>query len=87
MAQLAQRRGVECTRLRLRDTQLGQTVAHLKGGTLGESHRQHVGRVDGADCRAVGDTVSDRACLARSRAGEDSERPSDLGSDGSLVGI
>ena len=85
--QLAQGGGVERPRLRLGNTQLGETMPHLEGGTLSESDGQDVRRVDRPNRGAVGDPVRDRAGLSRSGSGEDSEGSGDLGRDGTLVGI
>ena len=78
---------MEGSRLRLGHAQLGQSVTHLEGCTLGEGHGQHVGGIDGANGRAVGDAVGDRARLTRAGAREDSEGPGNLGGDGTLVGV
>ena len=49
-------------------------LAHLARGLVGEGDREHLARIDVALAEQVGDTIGDRAGLARAGAGEDKNR-------------
>jgi hypothetical protein len=55
--------------------QILDAMAHLRGGLVGEGHREHVPRVDALDRQEIGDAVRDDAGLAAPRPGQDEHGP------------
>ena len=62
-------------------------LAQLRGGPVREGHGQDPPRGDALDADEVGDAMGEHAGLARTRPGEDQQRPIGRGDGARLLGI
>ncbi len=79
-------KGADPRRLRAFD-QRADPLAHLARGLVGEGDREDLARVDIALAEQVGDSISNRAGLARPGAGQNEDGAIGRKDRGALLGI